>query len=118
MTLSVSNTNTIPIKSRSISCLVSIDIIPSVAPRQREPVSPINILAGCVLYTKNPNRNPVIANENRAISLYPSNHPAFSDSKPNVINAIIESPVASPSKPSVRLTELLDDVNTNKINSP
>ena len=65
---SVSSTNTPPITASDNSCLVSIAIEASVAPNAKLPVSPINTLAGCVLYTKKPNKLPQRIKQNIAIS--------------------------------------------------
>ena len=66
-TVSIKNTN--PITRNNISCLVSIAILPKDAPRAREPVSPIKILAGWWLYDRKPNNEPTRAKQNNEISL-------------------------------------------------
>ena len=69
----VSITKTIPINTKSNSCLVKIAIAPSVAPKAKDPVSPINILAGFILNKRNPNNAPAIIKQTYPISIYPTN---------------------------------------------
>ena len=69
-------------------------------PKNRLPVSPINILAGFMLYGINPKDAPVRIAKIRAISVCPvKRHMTNTD-----IEAIDETPTASPSRPSMRFT--------------
>ena len=101
-----------------ISCFVKIAIEAIVAPREREPVSPIIILAGFVLKNKYPKREPTKMKQNTAISSYPIIQTEFQLTNPSAKKAIKESPPASPSKPSVIFTALLLAIKINKINTP
>ena len=51
-----------------ISWLVIIAIDASVAPKDNDPVSPINTLAGLVLKNKNPSNDPTKIKQKTAIS--------------------------------------------------
>ena len=114
----VSITNTNPIKISNNSCLDKIAIVPIVAPRQSDPVSPINIFAGLALKTKNPNIPPTNIKQNNPISKYPYNNPVLYRIIPKVVIEITERPPASPSNPSVKLTALELATKTNNINNP
>ena len=118
MQLKVSITKTIPIRINSNSCLVKMEYAPKVAPRHREPVSPIKTLALLVLNVKKPNSDPIMTNANKAMSSYPKSQSVFHEIIANVKNDISDNPPANPSKPSVKLTALEDAVKINKIISP
>ena len=66
-------------------------------PSAREPVSPINTLAGYTLYTRNPNKLPIAAQE---IGARPDPVPIATTVKNVAINAVTEE--ARPSRPSVK----------------
>ena len=89
-------------------------IAPITAPNDNEPVSPINILAGCVLYIRNPIKLPTSIKLNIPIS----SNPTINDIKLKAINAIADNPPAKPSNPSVKFTAFDAPTNTNKINYP
>ena len=91
------------------------DITP---PSNNDPVSPINTFAGCELKTKNPNIAPTNIKQNIPISWFPESQLEPNTIIPNAAKAIIESPPASPSNPSVRFTALLLATNINKIKMP
>ena len=69
-------------------------------PRKVEPVSPIKIFAGLKLYGKNP--NPAPARAAAIIATLRFLETIVSDK--SVTDAIDETPTASPSRPSIRLT--------------
>ena len=48
--------------------------LPKAAPRASDPVSPMNTLAGCELYTKNPTKAPTKTKQNMAMSSFPTVH--------------------------------------------
>ena len=54
-------TNNPPVIAKTISCLVIIPTAPNDPPRERDPVSPIKILAGGALNHKKPRQAPIIA---------------------------------------------------------
>ena len=58
MTETVSKTNKPPIIAKTISCFTIIAIAASDPPKDREPVSPINIFAGGALYQRKPKQAP------------------------------------------------------------
>ena len=58
-----------------ISWLVIIAIDASVAPKDNDPVSPINTLAGLVLKNKNPSNDPTKIKQKTAISGYKKGYP-------------------------------------------
>src|SRR5699024_7061703 len=70
ITDNVSKTHTPPIITSSISIFVIIAIPAIAAPSDKEPVSPINSLAGWVLKTKNPSSAPTVANANIVTNSY------------------------------------------------
>src|SRR5699024_7596902 len=70
ITDNVSKTNTPPIITSSISIFVIIAIPAIAAPSDKEPVSPINNLAGWALKTKNPSSAPTVANANIVTNSY------------------------------------------------
>ena len=94
----VSITNTNPIKISNNSCLDKIAIVPIVAPRQSDPVSPINIFAGLALKTKNPNIPPTNIKQNNPISKYPYNNPVLYRIIPKVVIEITERSWSARSK--------------------
>ena len=61
ITDSVSSTKRPPIIARTISCLTIIATAANEPPKESEPVSPINILAGGALYQRKPKQDPKIA---------------------------------------------------------
>ena len=68
MTESASKTNNPPIIKSTYSCLVAIETDPNKAPRDKDPVSPINIIAGGALNHKKPSPDPNKAQHNIANS--------------------------------------------------
>ena len=67
------------------------------------PVSPMNILAGLKLYGMNPTHAPTNAAKTIATSDSPSNN-----ANTNIVVAeIVETPLARPSKPSIKFTEFV-----------
>ena len=72
MTDKASKTNKPPVIAKTISCLVIIPTDPREPPSARDPVSPINILAGGALNHKNPKHAPIIAPQKIDISPVPS----------------------------------------------
>ena len=60
ITETVSNTNNPPIIANTISCFTIIAIAANDPPKERDPVSPIKILAGGALYQRNPKQAPTI----------------------------------------------------------
>ena len=67
-----SRTNKPPVIANTISCLVIIPIAPNEPPNERDPVSPINILAGGALNHKKPKQAPIIELQKIDISPVPS----------------------------------------------
>ena len=67
-----------------------------------------------MLNTKKPNKLPHSIKENIPKSSYPT----IKEIRANAIKAIAESPPARPSKPSVKLTALLDPTRTKRMNNP
>ena len=61
ITDTASKTKSPPVIAKTISCFVTTPTAPKEPPRAREPVSPINILAGGALNHKNPIEAPIIA---------------------------------------------------------
>ena len=72
MTETASKTNNPPVIAKTISCFVIIPIAPSEPPRDKDPVSPIKILAGGALNHKKPKQDPIIAPQKIEISPVPS----------------------------------------------
>ena len=66
-----SKTNKPPVIAKTISCLVIIPTAPKEPPKERDPVSPINILAGGALNHKNPKQAPIIAPQKKENSTNP-----------------------------------------------
>ena len=60
ITETVSSTNIPPIIAKTISCLTIIATAARDPPKDRDPVSPIKILAGGALYQRNPKQEPTI----------------------------------------------------------
>ena len=65
-------TNNPPVIAKTISCFVIIPTAPKEPPNDKDPVSPINILAGGALNHKNPKHAPIIAPQKIDISPVPS----------------------------------------------
>ena len=61
ITDTASKTNRPPVIAKTISCLVIIPTAPNDPPSDKDPVSPINILAGGALNHKKPRQDPIIA---------------------------------------------------------
>ena len=72
ITETASKTNNPPVIANTISCFVIIPTAPSEPPKEREPVSPINIFAGGALNHKNPRQEPITAPKNTATSPTPA----------------------------------------------
>ena len=66
-----SKTNKPPVIAKTISCLVIIPTAPRDPPKEREPVSPINIFAGGALNHKKPRQEPITAPKNTDTSPTP-----------------------------------------------
>ena len=64
ITETVSRTNNPPIMAKTISCLTIIAIAANEPPKERDPVSPINIFAGGALYQRKPKHAPTIEPQN------------------------------------------------------
>ena len=58
--------------ARTISCLVIIPTAPRDPPKDKDPVSPIKILAGGALNHRKPKQEPMIAPQKIEISPVPS----------------------------------------------
>src|SRR5580700_1879922 len=124
MTETASITNTPPINGSSNSCLMITATVPIAPPSASEPTSPMNTSAGCALYHKNPIDDPTIAPQKIVnsptcgifgISRYVAKVacPLTYVSTVSAPAAITVQPMASPSKPSVRFTALLDPTMTS-----
>ena len=72
MTEAASKTNKPPVIAKTISCLVIIPIAPNDPPSAKDPVSPINILAGGALNHKKPKHAPIIDPQKTDTSPIPS----------------------------------------------
>ncbi len=90
ITDNVSITNTKPIKINDNVRLSMIEIVANIPPKAKSPVSPINTLAGLMLYGKNPKsannimiKKPIAPNTKLMMAY--------------IVNPIIDSPVANPS---------------------
>ena len=70
ITETVSKTNNPPIMAKTISCLTMIATAAKEPPKERDPVSPIKILAGA-LYQRKPRQEPTIAPQKIAVSPTP-----------------------------------------------
>ena len=68
----VSRTNSPPIIAKTISCFTIIATAAKDPPKDKDPVSPMKILAGGALNHKKPKHAPIIAPQNIAISPVPS----------------------------------------------
>ena len=88
------------------------------APSAKDPVSPMNILAGYLLYTRNPKQAPAITINGNDPLEFPYEIINIADA----IEAIAIIPAARPSIPSIRLTEFIDptipNITTGIINIP
>ena len=79
-------------------------------PRAKEPVSPINTLAGLILNTKKPKHTAVTMDPKKATLSAATELSVEYIIKPiteNAIAATADVPDAKPSRPSVRLTALV-----------
>ena len=72
MTDAVSSTNRPPMMASTISCLVMTLIVPSAAPIDSDPVSPMNTIAGGALNQRNPSPAPTSAPQNTVSSPVPA----------------------------------------------
>ncbi|CAC5592145.1 Uncharacterised protein [Staphylococcus aureus] len=79
-----------------------IEIVANIPPKAKLPVSPINTLAGLMLYGKNPKSANNIMIQKIPIAVSPNTKLMMA----YIVNPIIDSPVANPSKPSVKFTAL------------
>ena len=71
ITETVSKTNNPPIMAKTISCLTMIATAAKEPPKEKDPVSPMKILAGGALYHRKPKQDPTIAPQKIAISPTP-----------------------------------------------
>src|SRR5690348_14526350 len=117
ITDTASNTNRPPMTASTISCLTATATAPSMPPSASEPVSPMKIEAGGALNQRNPSPAPSTAPHSTASSPVPATYlicrysentalPARYEIRPKLAEAIITGTMASPSRPSVRLTAL------------
>ena len=124
ITETVSKTNKPPIIARTISCYTIIATAASDPPKDKDPVSPIKILAGGALYQRKPRQDPTIAPQKIAASptsgiywiwRYSENivFPTIYEIKVNESATSITGTVANPSSPSVRFTALDAPMITN-----
>lgn len=102
----VSITKINPMIGKTATESVNIAITPSVAPSEREPVSPMKNFAGGMLNQTNARVAPAITPQNAANMMSPFVKAMI----PNALKEITSSPPAKPSKPSVKLTAF--DVDT------
>ncbi|MOA33192.1 hypothetical protein D3C78_1544640 [compost metagenome] len=100
---SISITKIPPITKNSSSLFVTIAIAAIAPPMPREPVSPINTLAGCALNTRNPSTAPIMAAAQTAAGI----DVACIAITAYAPKAIALTPDSNPSRPSVKLTALL-----------
>ncbi len=98
--VSAINMRLITTNARSVSVIIAITA--RVAPNAREPVSPINIWAGCILNQRNPINTPTIIRQNADKINIPWKYVIV----PYAKNWNTSNPQASPSSPSVILTLL------------
>ncbi|MNP33986.1 hypothetical protein D3C76_1272510 [compost metagenome] len=103
MTDRISITKIPPMITNRSSVLVTIATAPIAPPIPREPVSPINTLAGCALYTRKPSTAPIIAAAHTAAGI----DVACIATMANAPKAIALTPDSKPSRPSVKLTALV-----------
>src|SRR5579864_5007345 len=124
ITDTASMTNTPPMKGSSSSCLMITATVPMAPPSASDPTSPMNTSAGCALYQRNPIDDPTIAPQKivnsatwgiRCNSRYVAKVacPLTYVSTVSAPAAITVQPIASPSRPSVRFTALLDPTMTS-----
>src|SRR3569832_1853596 len=121
LSLTASSTKTPPMMGSDSSVLVASATKPSAPPSASAPTSPMNTWAGWVLNHRNPMPAPPMAPQNTASSPAPctgatprywamlqsrSVVPAAYDNSRNVNEQMMTGPMASPTKPSVRLTAL------------
>ena len=102
-----------PITSRGQRLLLSRATAARQAPMAREPVSPMNTLAGWRFCTRNPSQAPAMAAQKPARAGSPS-WPRSINCSPRPVNTTAPQPAARPSRPSVRLVALLSARNTNR----
>ena len=111
----------------SNSCLIRTATTPIAPPSDSEPTSPMKISAGCALYQRKPMDAPVIAPQKtvnsdapgrRARSRYLANSRVAADVRQHRHRpaAMIISPIARPSRPSVRFTKFEDPAITRTMN--
>src|SRR3569832_27485 len=132
LSLTASSTKTPPMMGSDSSVLVDSATKPSAPPSASAPTSPMNTWAGWVLNHRNPMPAPPLAPQNTASSPAPctgatprywamlksrSVVPAAYDSSRNVNEQMMTGPMASPSRPSVRLTAF-DSASSTKIPNP
>ncbi len=88
------------------------------APSAKEPVSPMKMLAGYLLNTRNPKQAPASTINGTDPLVFPIDIANIADA----IDAMAIIPAARPSIPSIRLTEFIDptipNITTGIINSP
>ena len=93
---------------RTAAAAVFIDPMTDTAaityPRNMDPVSPMKILAGLKLYCRKPRHAPVMA----TIAAADTHCPIWNARRAMAIDAIVAIPAASPSRPSIRLTVLIN----------
>ena len=80
-----------------------IETVASTYPRRSAPVSPINIFAGLRLYGRKPMQEPASAAVMMATLISATTSAIMSIVK----DEMVEMPAASPSRPSIRLTEFV-----------
>src|SRR5215218_2175934 len=132
MSLTASATNSPPMMGSASSVLVASATKPMAPPSASAPTSPMNTCAGWVLNHRKPMPAPPIAPQNTASSPDPgtcgiprydamlksrSVVPAAYARNRNVNDQMITGPIASPSRPSVRLTAFDSDISTNTPNA-
>ena len=125
ITETVSNTNSPPIIAKTISCFAMMATAANDPPSDNDPVSPIKIFAGGALYHKNPRHDPTIepqklkAHQHQEYIVTEDNlkkivFPTMYEIKVNDRATNITGTVASPSRPSVKLTAFEEPIITNK----
>src|SRR3990167_4202149 len=112
MTDADSSTNTKPTMGKTKTELVKKATMAKVKPNDMAPVSPIKKRAGNTLNHKNANKAPMIV----AINIASSIRPWTKAITPKAKKQNAKTPPASPSSPSVSLTEK-DVATATKINS-
>ena len=103
MSDNVSNTGTIAIISSNSGTFRYIAITDTAPPSRSEPVSPINIFAGCKLNNKNAKHIPIKLAPNTTISFTPVTIPITVKQ----VNIIVVTDVLNPSIPSVKFIALV-----------